>query len=591
MKDHTVLKESKYKDVKKNIIKYAVGSRLTIFFLQLLSNIFIPDHNANVFIYPKQNVSNTNADNVMFMMFDGFTKWDAQYFIHVALYGYTHENTIAFFPLYPLTISTRTNTNIKKFDEIPGPISIPIIGTLHNYLPIIGPYQFDRLHHNGFKKLSRYGSIVREEMVPKVNIVWLFKPEDIETLFRTEGKYPQRRSHLALEKYRLDKPNIYNTGGLLPTNGPEWLRLRSVLQKGLSSPISVQNFLPSTNNIVQDWLLRIKELSQQPNVDYLPELSRLFLELTCMVAFDLRLDCFSKRELKPSSRTSKLIEAALVTNSCILKTDNGPQLWRKFDTPLYRKLRNAQQYMEDVAIDLLSLKMSLFKEKQTATSMSLLENYLSSPELDFKDIIGVACDFLLAGIDTTTYSTSFILHHIAENELAQEALYKECRKLLPSPFSPITKDVLAQAQYAKAVLKESLRLRPISIGIGRILDQDTVFSNYHVPKGTVVVTQNQVACLQERYFVHARQFIPERWLKTQKVYKQPHPYLVLPFGHGGRSCIARRLAEQNMLVCLMKVCRTFKIGWNGKSIDSRSLLINKPDGPISLTFEVRRTIQ
>lgn len=73
------------------------------------------------------------------------------------------------------------------------------------------------MHRNGFKKLSNYGPIVREEIVPKVNIVWLFKPDDIESLFRGEGKYPQRRSHLALEKYRLDKPHIYNTGGLIPT--------------------------------------------------------------------------------------------------------------------------------------------------------------------------------------------------------------------------------------------------------------------------------------------------------------------------------------------------------------------------------------
>lgn len=59
--------------------------------------------------------------------------------------------------------------------------------------------------------------MVREEIVPNVNIVWLFKPEDIETMFRCEGKYPQRRSHLALQKYRLDRPNVYNNGGLLPT--------------------------------------------------------------------------------------------------------------------------------------------------------------------------------------------------------------------------------------------------------------------------------------------------------------------------------------------------------------------------------------
>lgn len=44
--------------------------------------------------------------------------------------------------------------------------------------------------------------------------------------------------------------------------------------------------------------------------------------------------------------------------------------------------------------------MSLFIEPQKNTTSTLLENYLASPELDFKDVIGVICDFLLAGIDT-----------------------------------------------------------------------------------------------------------------------------------------------------------------------------------------------
>lgn len=69
--------------------------------------------------------------------------------------------------------------------------------------------------------------------------------------------------------------------------------------------------------------------------------------MICVAVFDLRLDSFSKRELKPSSRSTKLMQAALATNSCILKTDNGPQLWRKFDTPIYRKFKKAQQYMEE----------------------------------------------------------------------------------------------------------------------------------------------------------------------------------------------------------------------------------------------------
>jgi len=113
-------------------------------------------------------------------------------------------------------LSTET-TAAKEFNEIPGPTSLPLVGTLYQYLPIFGKYKFDRIHHNGLAKLCQYGPVVREDIVPGVSIVWIFKPEDIETLYRKEGRYPERRSHLALQKYRLSKPDVYNTGGLLPT--------------------------------------------------------------------------------------------------------------------------------------------------------------------------------------------------------------------------------------------------------------------------------------------------------------------------------------------------------------------------------------
>lgn len=484
-------------------------------------------------------------------------------------------------------IHLNSNLFTRKFEEIPGPKSFPIIGTLYKYFPILGPYKFDQLYQNGLLKLEKYGPIVREQIVPGVNIVWLFKPEDIEVLFRTEGKYPQRRSHLALEKYRLDRPNIYNTGGLLPTNGPEWFRIRSASQKGLSSPNSVQNFLPGANDVIQEWLDQITEVKTNSKKDYLPHISRLFLELTCLMAFDLRLNSFSSDELEPNSRSSNLMKAALSTNSCILKTDNGPQIWKNINTPLYRKLKKSQAFMEETAIDLLSLKMSLYKETSPVRGASLLESYLSSPELDFRDIIGLACDFLLAGIDTTSYSTSFILFYLATNHPCQSMLYHEVCKLLPRTDSPVTVNVLKEATYAKAILKESLRLRPISVGIGRILENDAVFSGYTVPKDVVVVSQNQVSCRLEEYFISPLQFRPERWLKDHPLYKPPHPYLLLPFGHGARSCIARRLAEQNMLVLIIKLIRNYKIYWKGSCIDSRSLLINKPDGPIALAFKKR----
>jgi len=70
---------------------------------------------------------------------------------------------------------------------------------------------------------------------------------------------------------------------------------------------------------------------------------------------------------------------------------------------------------------------------------------------------------------------------------------------------------------------------------------------------TLVVTQNQVSCRSDEYFRRPDEFVPERWLKDSAEYEPVSPYLVLPFGHGPRTCIARRLAEQFLQVVLIKV--------------------------------------
>lgn len=72
----------------------------------------IPDHQAqDVFLSPSlQDEDNSGTGRAVTNFIGGFLRWDAQYFLHIYRYGYTHENTLAFFPLYPYIVWLLTKT-------------------------------------------------------------------------------------------------------------------------------------------------------------------------------------------------------------------------------------------------------------------------------------------------------------------------------------------------------------------------------------------------------------------------------------------------------------------------------------------------
>lgn len=91
--------------LEEKIRRFAIFSRIIIILLQFVSNFLIPDHDAGVFQKPLDpNITETKLDRIVGGALGGFSRWDAQYFLHVAEYGYTYENTLAFFPAFPFII-------------------------------------------------------------------------------------------------------------------------------------------------------------------------------------------------------------------------------------------------------------------------------------------------------------------------------------------------------------------------------------------------------------------------------------------------------------------------------------------------------
>ena len=54
-------------------------------------------------------------------------------------------------------------------------------------------------------KLRQFGEIVREEIFPGLTLVHLFHPDDMESVYRHNGRFPARGLVNALAKYRKDR--------------------------------------------------------------------------------------------------------------------------------------------------------------------------------------------------------------------------------------------------------------------------------------------------------------------------------------------------------------------------------------------------
>lgn len=91
------------------ITKLALASRFIVLIIQLLANLLITDHKADVFRSPPPTGNEihqqTWLDVCVSRLLGGLSHWDAEYFLHIAENGYSYENTLAFFPLYPLAVS------------------------------------------------------------------------------------------------------------------------------------------------------------------------------------------------------------------------------------------------------------------------------------------------------------------------------------------------------------------------------------------------------------------------------------------------------------------------------------------------------
>ncbi|ELU00675.1 hypothetical protein CAPTEDRAFT_125634 [Capitella teleta] len=471
--------------------------------------------------------------------------------------------------------------------NIPGPRSWPFVGSLYKYTPIVGEYTFHDRDATSSKMYKKYGKIVRQEITP--GIVWyhLFDPDDIETVFRNESKAPQRMLLEGVVEYCKQR----NRSPGINVNGEKWKRLRSNSQKPMLRPRNVSAYIPLQDRIGADFIKRLRSI-RDPETNEIPDLLNEFykwaVESIGVVIFDKRIGTLDGN-LGPDSEAQKFIQASNSAIDAMYHTTIYWPLHRGRATAKWKQLCSSLDFIWEVSMKYSREAMQKIKKGNVGKDSSILGSFLSDPDISFEDCLALSTDLLSAGVDTTSHTTAYLLYHLAANKKSQTKLQEEIDREL-TPGEAITAQTFDKLQYMKAVLKESQRLNPIVGSFSRRTEKDLVLSGYKIPTGSFVFCEVAVMCGMSKYFSDPDEFIPERWLRSESCQKQGdfHPYVFLPFGHGARSCIGRRFAEQEVYLLLIKLMQNFNVENHHGYIGRRTRLINTPAKPLKFAFIDRR---
>jgi cytochrome P450 len=141
---------------------------------------------------------------------------------------------------------------------------------------------------------------------------------------------------------------------------------------------------------------------------------------------------------------------------------------------------------------------------------------------------------LTAGHETSATALAWAFERLLRNPAALRALTAEVDEV--------------RGEYVDAVVKETLRVRPVIVDVARVLTADVELAGWRVPAGTVVVPAIALLQLAPEHYPDPVDFRPERFLDGQ-----PAPYTWIPFGGGVRRCLGAAFAQLEIRTVLETV--------------------------------------
>ncbi|QLY30320.1 cytochrome P450 [Nocardia huaxiensis] len=410
-------------------------------------------------------------------------------------------------------------------DDLPGPGGWPVLGNLPQMPPAAMHRRFDSW-------ADEFGPIYRLNVAGK-RVVVVSDPDLNKEILRNRPGGFRRQSSI---ESIMDE---MGSNGLFSLEGEAWRRRRKLAMPAFNAS-HLRGFHPTLEAITER--LRKRWERQAPD-DIRAELTRYTVDVTAKLTFDY--------DINTIEQSGDVIQRHLELIFPTLNRRLGIPIpyWRYVKLPQDRALDRALAALREDLTGVIARARANLPERPTNFIEALLLAQDRQESFTDDELFAEALTILIAGQDTTSNATAWLLYHLAGNPAVQERIRAEIAEI-PS--------VLDRQPYLEAVAAESMRLQPTTPLLAMEAVQDTEIGGVRVPAGTWVIVNVQHAGVQDRNFSDPLAFDPERWLGGG--HGNHRPDASIPFGSGPRFCPGRGLAMLEIKSVASMVCRTFDLG-------------------------------
>jgi len=174
-------------------------------------------------------------------------------------------------------------------------------------------------------------------------------------------------------------------------------------------------------------------------------------------------------------------------------------------------------------------------------------NYKGRRDFSDLEMAMVVFSFLFASQDAMSSGLIYGFQHLADHPEVLAKVREEQERVRAGDYQkPMTLEMMDEMPYLRAVVRESLRVKPpVTMVPYKTLKAFPISDDYTVPAGSMVIPSFYNSLHDAEVFPEPDAFLPERWLDANSSANQnPRNYLV--FGSGPHKCIGLEYAMMNI---------------------------------------------